>query len=325
MEEEATLTPRQEGTAKKETKSRIWEIDFLRGVCILAMVIDHGFYDFGHLREFFPNYDSVNNLAVNAFNDAFEAFFVSSDRQFFHSCAIFFFLISGISCSFSHNNFRHAGRILAVSGILTLFTYVVYWITFAASPEGPLDFRILFGVLYVLGFGVLLVALISKIPGSKWIELGLGSALLIWGFVYSFAFRYHGDSGEFWSHLIYAYEAPRWANYGTEFVSPAQTSDWFAKVTGLTFPNFVLSSLGYLGCGSDYFSLVPWVGFTLLGDFLGKTLYKEKKSLFPQLDGAWIAPFAWAGANSLPVYALHQPFWALILALIFCPMGYRFF
>lgn len=60
---------------------------------------------------------------------------------------------------------------------------------------------------------------------------------------------------------------------------------------------------------ADFFPLLPFFGFFLLGAFVGKTLYKQKITLFPHAD-----PHAlpWriltrVGRWSLPVYLLHQP------------------
>lgn len=55
----------------------------------------------------------------------------------------------------------------------------------------------------------------------------------------------------------------------------------------------------------DYFPLLPYLGFFLLGAVLGKTLYREKKSLLPPVRGFGF--FQFCGRNSLWIYLLHQP------------------
>lgn len=59
---------------------------------------------------------------------------------------------------------------------------------------------------------------------------------------------------------------------------------------------------------SDFFPLLPHLGFFLLGTVLGKTLYRKKESLLPKLDGKpVIGFFQWCGRQSLWIYLLHQP------------------
>ena len=61
---------------QKDKKKRIFEIDFVRGFCILLMVMDHFFYDWGYLIKDIFNYselnvswvDSLSNFAGNYWN-----------------------------------------------------------------------------------------------------------------------------------------------------------------------------------------------------------------------------------------------------------------
>ncbi len=68
---------------------------------------------------------------------------------------------------------------------------------------------------------------------------------------------------------------------------------------------------------SDFFPLLPNLGYFLVGACLGKTLYPEKLSLFP-----WVSPqllpvrfFSFIGRNSLIFYLLHQPILAAAVYL----------
>lgn len=73
---------------------------------------------------------------------------------------------------------------------------------------------------------------------------------------------------------------------------------------GFTFPGF---------SSSDYFPLMPNLGYFLLGAAFGKTFYSQKKTLFPNVDpqNPAIRFFSWCGRNSLMIYLLHQPILAL--------------
>lgn len=70
-----------------------------------------------------------------------------------------------------------------------------------------------------------------------------------------------------------------------------------------------------LGCtpsgfqSADFFPLLPFLGFFLLGAVFGQTLYKNKKTLFPAIAGEnfLIRFLCQAGRDSLWIYILHQP------------------
>lgn len=70
--------------------------------------------------------------------------------------------------------------------------------------------------------------------------------------------------------------------------------------------------LGFLYKGffsSDYFPLLPNLGYFLLGSILGRTLYRNKESLFPKVNPAnpVVRFLSFCGRQSLWIYLLHQP------------------
>ena len=68
-----------------------------------------------------------------------------------------------------------------------------------------------------------------------------------------------------------------------------------------------LRSIGF--SSSDYFPLLPHLGWFLLGAALGRALYKEKKTRLPWkgADSAPIRFFCLCGRQSIWIYMLHQP------------------
>ena len=81
---------------------------------------------------------------------------------------------------------------------------------------------------------------------------------------------------------------------------------------GLTTENFA---------SSDYFPLLPNLGFFLLGAALGRTVYGKKQTLLPMVNSQniFLRFLQWCGRQSLWIYLLHQPVLSGICTLItFC-------
>ena len=78
---------------------------------------------------------------------------------------------------------------------------------------------------------------------------------------------------------------------------------------GFTFPDFATS---------DYFPLLPNLGFFLLGAVLGRTVYRKKESLLPSVSdrNLIVRVFSFFGRQSLLIYLLHQPVLAAICMLL---------
>ena len=60
---------------------------------------------------------------------------------------------------------------------------------------------------------------------------------------------------------------------------------------------------------ADYFPLLPYLGFFLLGAVLGRLLYRSRQSILPKVNSqSPILRFLqWTGRHSLLIYLLHQP------------------
>ena len=109
---------------KKDTKKRIFELDFLRGFCVLLMVIDHFMYDFAYFISNIFNFNpgglnnpdwlnSLNKFSINWWN--------WDVRIIARFAVIFlFFLISGICTRFSKNNLKRGLIIFGVGALLSL-------------------------------------------------------------------------------------------------------------------------------------------------------------------------------------------------------------
>ena len=67
---------------------------------------------------------------------------------------------------------------------------------------------------------------------------------------------------------------------------------------------------------SDYFPLLPNLGFFLVGAWIGRQVYKDKQTRFPGVNEKYYRPLCALGRSSLWVYLLHQPVLAGIAMLI---------
>lgn len=92
-------------------------------------------------------------------------------------------------------------------------------------------------------------------------------------------------------------------------------SGLYLRTRGFSFPWLtVLGFAPYCFASSDYFPLLPNLGYFLLGAMVGRTLYREKTSRFPREHPP--LPFLqWCGRHSLIIYLLHQPILAAAVAL----------
>lgn len=78
---------------------------------------------------------------------------------------------------------------------------------------------------------------------------------------------------------------------------------------GFRFPGFA---------SSDYFPLMPNLGYFLLGAAAGKKLYREKKTLLPDFpsENPVVRFFRFCGKHSLTIYLAHQPGLAVLCETI---------
>jgi uncharacterized membrane protein len=68
----------------------------------------------------------------------------------------------------------------------------------------------------------------------------------------------------------------------------------------------------------DYFPVMPNLGWFIAGIFIGRTLYKKQKTLFPRVNTRFILirVFSFIGRHSLIIYLLHQPLISAIVGII---------
>ncbi len=69
---------------------------------------------------------------------------------------------------------------------------------------------------------------------------------------------------------------------------------------------------------SDYFPLLPYLGYFLLGAVLGQLLYRKKESLLPNVNekNIFVRVLLFFGKHSLIIYLVHQPLLSGLCLLI---------
>ena len=141
--------------SEKKVSTRIWELDALRGLCILFMILIHLFFDL----EFFAGIE----LGLP------DWFYLI--QEYGH---IFFILISGICATLASRSFQ---RGIYVFGCGLFISYVTLFAEVFFQMNG---IRIWFGILHLLGLCMMLYPLFKKLP--HWALALIGLIFVILGF-----------------------------------------------------------------------------------------------------------------------------------------------
>ncbi|HOW38332.1 MAG TPA: heparan-alpha-glucosaminide N-acetyltransferase domain-containing protein [Bacillota bacterium] len=157
-------------------KNRIWELDFLRGFAIIMMIFDHLMYDFMSFPAWFINYSQRERPGMEALVDFAVRYWGSDLRAVGHWVfLIIFFLVSGISFTFSRNNFQRGLRFV-------VFGALVYGITALGEQLTGQQMTVFAGVIQMFAMGTLVTAILRKIWDNDIFILAMGTISLIVGF-----------------------------------------------------------------------------------------------------------------------------------------------
>lgn len=245
---------------EKSKALRAGFLDEWRGTALLCMLVYHTAYDMY----------AIFGVPLPLFSSPF---YILLQRFIGYS----FILISGISCSYSHNNLRRGGITFAFAMIMTAVTALI-------MP----DQLILFGVLHFLGIAMILAALLMPL---------LARIPLFWGIL--------GSTALFICSSSIASGKLGVGGLSIELPSVLYQSNWLFP---LGFHNAAFFS-------SDYYPLLPWLFLFLIGVFWGRSWKGGRMPKF--VYQTHIPPLAAVGRYTILIYLIHQPVIYLGLMLLF--------
>lgn len=263
-------------------EKRIHEIDFLRGILIGLVLMDHLFcwlwqYNYSW---YMSAYSAGHSYAFyKAMYEAFEFYWYSDARHIVRFFALFgFTFVSGISTAFSKNNWIRAGQMLAFYGILAVGSNVLN--AFLSEPLGLDTMRIDFNIIAVLAWSTLFYCFIQNRSWKALAAATLMFFLLSW-------FSY--------PHFMEVVESKNLNIYAPALIEPDNQADWLC--------------------------LFPFIFFFFGGALLSSVIYMpERKSIFKHRYN-WERPLCFMGRHSLIFYVCHQMVLIPFFLLLNCFLG----
>ena len=270
-------------TMPKQKRERIWEIDFVRGLMILFVVWDHFMWD---VRNIGSDY---NTGLFQWLYNLTGSYYGGSLRAVTHDVFVTMFVFtSGISSSFSRSNVMRGLKMCAFAIAFTLITDVI------SSVIGA-HLTMYFNVIHVVALSVLIYSGIEWIWSKckrNWqknifgvVMFALIMTTLVLGYCAKYMIKLHQGYPYFEGTDAYKYH---WVNL--LFGESEWTLNTVIKIRG----------------GGDYLSFLPDFGWFLVGAFLGRVMYRERKSIFPSVNPKFVSPVTFCGRYSLWVYFISQ-------------------
>ena len=291
---------------------RIWEIDFLRGVLIIGMVIDHFMFFLGMFSSLYAEGSlPIWLLNVSAFANAYWLNEVKILIRFFG--VALFFLLTGISSKFSKSNLKRSVICMAF-GIALALGYMAFSLISGQSMY------VLFGIITCLGFSMFAYwaakTIYTKIHKSddnwKWWALGIGCIMALAGLITNLCISTDLKFG----HILLS----MFGHYNPGYFDSSSEQ--------LTFGKALLTIIGFHKWGNDWMGILPFTGFTFLGGFIGEHCYSIRKSIFfrkneeknvefnrKAIKSTWL--INWLGARTFIIYIIHPVIIVLLMLIVF--------
>ena len=290
---------------------RIWEIDFLRGILIIGMLVDHFMFFLGMFAGLYPA-DSLPEWLINVSSFA-NAYWNNEVKLVIRFIGIIlFFMLTGISSKFSKSNLKRS-LICMGFGVFLSLAFMTFSLISGTSNY------VLFSIITCLGFAMfaywglreLYLKIFKDETKWKWWALGLGLVFVLTGFIVNLIISTDLRFGHIFLSMVGQY-------------APGE----FNSHEPLSFGTVILTILGFHHWGNDWCGILPWVGFTLIGGFIGEHVYALRKSIFFRKDELHNAEFNrtairktwfinWLGSKTFIIYVIHPLIIVMILLLVF--------
>ena len=280
MEETTVIQEEPQIKRVKPFDKRIHEIDFVRGVLIILVIMDHLFWC---LKAY--NLTWYNRTNIEAFNTIYQIFnfyWTSVARRIIQPlCLMAFCFVSGISCSFSKNNLKRGILAAGVWAIISIGSNVLQilidqgWLTII---NGVL--RVDFDIISVLAVSILLYCIVEK---KTWRSI-LATVLIMFLFT-SFIVPMLRQSLAIYGGFTTTRPGGYYGENGT--------------------PTFYMPIFWEPQNQADYVPLLPYSMFFFLGALLSYFIYKERKQSIIKKKGNWERPICFFGRHTLIIYITH--------------------
>jgi len=266
---------------ERKIGARVWELDALRGVLILGVLINHLQMC---IRTFCTQvYTALDVQSITAadplkilfiWDEAQQCWELPLIAQFFRTVTYpgvdCFFVVSGIACGFSRSNLSRGVKMLLgaffFSGVTKILTI------YSGNP----DYFVRFGVLHCFAYCHLIYYFLLEKRSNKVLML-----VTAFSFLVGYYLRWNPTG----SSLVILYP------FG---VHENGQSSW------------------------DYWPIFPMLGWMVLGVLLGRKFYREKKSLFPDHAAKRVTrPLQTMGKYSGILYLCH----VVVYPVIFYGIG----
>ena len=278
-------------------KERFWEIDFLRGLCVSLMIIDHLMFCLYDILPFLNDMFGTNILAGA---EAVGRWYWTWDLRILVRQVVItmFFMLCGVSCTLTRGNFRRGILLAIVAAGITAVTYVV------ENNFGLSNATVLFGVIHMIAAGVFLYAFTDNAAIAAGDVLGQGKAARIAREVLRFLPALAGIGLLVWYFTQCSYVTYTGGIWQIHETVPARGSteenlflSIFVYVDGFNFSRY----------SGDYFPVLPFAALILVGGAIGRLVYHSsaKYALSP-LDGAWNSGVCFIGRHAAFVYVAHM-------------------
>ena len=142
------------GRYSRRRRNRFWEIDFVRGICVLLMVFDHFMYC---LWDIMPAINEMLGTDLFAgWQDIAVSYWMWGVRINVREAVILtFFILCGVSCTLTRGNFRRSIPLaLIAAGISVVTGYI---------DRNFIEYtHVIFGVIHMIACGVFAYALLDN-------------------------------------------------------------------------------------------------------------------------------------------------------------------